>query len=351
MIGKIQAAPATAVMLILFILSPFVTAQEEDAAAAPPPDRIVLKNGSTILGTITATRDGIVSVDTDFAGSLEVAQDQILALETAEPAVLQLADGKVLDAQPIVIKDQQIVDGSTGQSFALADLAVVNPEPYELGIGYQWSGLVNFSMVMERGNSDTDELDYKLETQWLSDDDRFTVRLNGEIDEANDTEIADNWSIIGKYDYFLDGPWYVGGNVAAESDDFADLDLRYYVGPYIGRNFFDTELLFLEAELGLAYVNEDFIVAEDQEYPGANWEVHFSSNYLGGDSRLYVDHIGIWNLDETSDIILNTTFGLAFPLLFNLEAAAEVLIEYDSGAVDNVEDLDETYSFRIGYSW
>ncbi len=351
MIGKIQAAPATAVMLILFILSPFVTAQEEDAAAAPPPDRIVLKNGSTILGTITATRDGIVSVDTDFAGSLEVAQDQILALETAEPAVLQLADGKVLDAQPIVIKDQQIVDGSTGQSFALADLAVVNPEPYELGIGYQWSGLVNFSMVMERGNSDTDELDYKLETQWLSDDDRFTVRLNGEIDEANDTEIADNWSIIGKYDYFLDGPWYVGGNVAAESDDFADLDLRYYVGPYIGRNFFDTELLFLEAELGLAYVNEDFIVAEDQEYPGANWEVHFSSNYLGGDSRLYIDHIGIWNLDETSDIILNTTFGLAFPLLFNLEAAAEVLIEYDSGAVDNVEDLDETYSFRIGYSW
>jgi hypothetical protein len=310
-----------------------------------------LKNGSTILGTITATRDGIVSVDTDFAGSLEVAQDQILALETAEPAVLQLADGKVLDAQPIVIKDQQIVDGSTGQSFALADLAVVNPEPYELGIGYQWSGLVNFSMVMERGNSDTDELDYKLETQWLSDDDRFTVRLNGEIDEANDTEIADNWSIIGKYDYFLDGPWYVGGNVAAESDDFADLDLRYYVGPYVGRNFFDTELLFLEAELGLAYVNEDFIVAEDQEYPGANWEVHFSSNYLGGDSRLYIDHIGIWNLDETSDIILNTTFGLAFPLLFNLEAAAEVLIEYDSGAVDNVEDLDETYSFRIGYSW
>ena len=350
MIGKIPAAPATAVMLILFLLSPFVAAQEEDAAA-PPPDRIVLKNGSTILGTITATRDGIVSVDTDFAGSLEVAQDQILALETAEPAVLQLADGKVLDAQPIVVRDQEIVDSSSGQSFALADLAVVNPEPYELGIGYKWSGLVNFAMVMERGNSDTDELDYKLETQWLSDDDRFTVRLNGEIDEANDTEIADNWSIIGKYDYFLDGPWYVGGNVAAESDDFADLDLRYYVGPYVGRNFFDTDLLFLEAELGLAYVNEDFIVAEDQEYPGANWEVHFSSNYLGGDSRLYVDHIGIWNLDETSDLILNTTFGLAFPLLFNLEAAAEVLIEYDSGAVENVEDLDETYSFRIGYTW
>ena len=349
MIGKISTAPAVAVTLILLMLSPILVAEEE--AAAPPPDRIVLKNGSTILGTITATRDGVVSVDTDFAGSLEIAQDQIQSLGTTEPAVIQLADGKVLAAQPIVIENEQVVDATSGQSFALADLAVVNPEPYELGIGYKWSGLVNFSMVMERGNTDTDELDYKLETQWLSDDDRFTVRLNGEIDEANGIEIADNWSIIGKYDYFLDGPWYVGGNVAAESDDFADLDLRYYMGPYVGRNFYNTDLVFLEAELGLAYVNEDFIVAEDQEYPGANWELHFSSNYLGGESRLYVDHIGIWNLEETSDLILNTTFGLAFPLLFNLEAAAEVLIEYDSGAVEGIEELDETYRFRIGYSW
>jgi hypothetical protein len=349
MIGKISTAPAVAVTLILLMLSPILVAEEE--AAAPPPDRIVLKNGSTILGTITATRDGVVSVDTDFAGSLEIAQDQIQSLGTTEPAVIQLADGKVLAAQPIVIENEQVVDATSGQSFALADLAVVNPEPYELGIGYKWSGLVNFSMVMERGNTDTDELDYKLETQWLSDDDRFTVRLNGEIDEANGIEIADNWSIIGKYDYFLDGPWYVGGNVAAESDDFADLDLRYYMGPYVGRNFYNTDLVFLEAELGLAYVNEDFIVAEDQEYPGANWELHFSSNYLGGESRLYVDHIGIWNLEETSDLILNTKFGLAFPLLFNLEAAAEVLIEYDSGAVEGIEELDETYSFRIGYSW
>ena len=82
-----------------------------------------------------------------------------------------------------------------------------------------------------------------------------------------------------------------------------------------------------------------------------NWNIHAQSNYLGGDSRLYVDHIGIWDLDNTDDIILNTTFGLAFPLLFGLEGAAEILLEYDSGAVEGVEDLDQTYSLRIGYRW
>ena len=33
------------------------------------------------------------------------------------------------------------------------------------------------------------------------------------------------------------------------------------------------------------------------------------------------------------------------------EAAAEILWEYDSGAVDNVDEMDETYSLRIGYTW
>jgi putative salt-induced outer membrane protein YdiY len=337
--------------LIMTIFSVAALSQEGATESAPPPDRIVLKNGSTILGTVTATRDGVVSVDTDFAGSLEIAQDQIVAMQTATPAIIQLADGRVLDEQPIVIEDEKIIAGS-GASYALTDLAVVNPEPYELGIGYKWSGLANFAWAIERGNSDTDELDYRLDTQWLSADDRYTVRLNGEIDEANEQKSADNWTVIGKYDYFLEAEnWYVGLNAAAKQDEFADLDLRYYVGPYVGHQIFDTDLVFLEAELGLAYVNEDFITAPDQDYPGANWNVNASSNYLGGNSRLYLGHVGIWNLDETTDIILNTTIGLAFPLLYNFEAAAEILLEYDSGAVEGIEELDQTYSLRIGYTW
>jgi putative salt-induced outer membrane protein YdiY len=337
--------------LLMIFFSVAALSQEEATEPATPPDRIVLKNGSTILGTVTATRDGVVSIDTDFAGSLEIAQDQIVAMQMAAPAVIQLADGRVLDEQPIVVEDEKIIAGS-GASYALTDLAVVNPEPYELGIGYQWSGLANFAWAIERGNTETDELDYRLDTQWLSDDDRYTILINGEVDEANDQKIADNWSVTGKYDYFLQSnEWYVGVNASAEQDEFADLDLRYYLGPYVGHQFFDTDLVFLEAELGLAYVNEDFFTAPDQDYAGANWSVNGSSQYLGGDSRLYLAHVGIWNLEATTDLILNTTIGLAFPLLFNLEAAAEILLEYDSGAVEGIEKLDQTYSFRIGYTW
>lgn len=66
---------------------------------------------------------------------------------------------------------------------------------------------------------------------------------------------------------------------------------------------------------------------------------------------MYIGQLGVWNLDETSDFIVNTTFGLSFPLLWGLEAAAEILLEYDAGAVQGVEKLDETYALRLGYRW
>ncbi len=334
---------------VLFTLAGTAWAEEQVSS-----DEILLANGSKIIGKVVGVREGTIKIDTDFAGTLEIPVDQVASVQTSEAVVMQMADESLIEGQTLVIAEDQLVLADANgaeESRALDELLIVNPEPWEIGQGYDWTGLVNFAFAVERGNSDTDELDYKLESIWRSDDDRYTVKLNGEVDEANDQKNAENWTIIGKYDYFFDGPTYWGASAYAESDEFADLDLRYYIGPYIGREFLTDPMFSLSAEVGVSYVNEDFIVAPDQDYPGGNWAFHISSNYLGGDSVLYIDQLGIWNLDETSDVIVNTTFGLGFPLLFGLEAAAEILLEYDSGAVEGVEELDETYALRIGYAW
>ena len=340
--------------LVATLLCGFVsmTLQAEEAAA--PADEILLSNGSRIVGTVTGARDGVVKVDTDFAGTLEIPLDKIVSLQTVEPVVMALADDSVIEGQPLSYSEEAVtVTDASGaeKTLGLDELLIVNPEPWEIGQGYNWSGLVSFAFAIERGNSDTDELDYKLDTTWRSDDDRYTLKIDGEIDEANDVENADNWTIQGKYDNFFSERSYWGAQALAEQDQFADLDLRYLVGPYIGREFYTDPIFTLSAEVGASYVNEDFINAEDQDYTGATWAFHITSDYLGGDSRLYFDQWGVWNLDHTSDVIVNTAFGLGFPLLFGFEAAAEVLLEYDSGAVEDVEKLDETYKFRIGYAW
>jgi hypothetical protein len=335
------------VWLATLLLTSFVQAE----TTAPAQDEILLKNGSRILGQVTGARGGVVSIDTDFAGTIKVELEQIKSVNTQEPVVILMTDDSVQQDSTLVIAEEQLVLSEPGQSFPLGDLAVINPDPWELGEGYRWTGGIGFALIRQRGNTDTDEVDYKLDSKWRSKRDRYTVGANGETDEANGTKTADNWRVSGKYDYFLEEPNYVGVLAQAEKDKFQDLDLRYLLGPYFGRQFYDEPVFSLQGELGFSYVTEEYNIAEDDKYGASNWNIHASSDYLGGDSSLYFDQFGLWNLKDTADVIVNSTFGLSYPLLWNIEAAVELLLEYDSGAVADVDSLDQTYKFRIGYTW
>ncbi len=336
---------------LVWLATLLVTVLVQAETTAPAQDEILLKNGSRILGQVTGARGGVVSIDTDFAGTIKVELEQIKSVNTQDPVVILMADDSVRQDSTLVIAEEQLVLSEPGQSFPLGDLAVINPDPWELGEGYRWTGGIGFALIRQRGNTDTDEVDYKLDSKWRSKRDRYTVGANGETDEANGTKTADNWRVSGKYDYFLEEPNYVGVIAQAEKDKFQDLDLRYLLGPYFGRQFYDEPVFSLQGELGFSYVTEEYNIAEDDEYGASNWNIHASSDYLGGDSALYFDQFGLWNLKDTADVIVNSTFGLSYPLLWNIEAAVELLLEYDSGAVADVDSLDQTYKFRIGYTW
>ena len=62
--------------------------------------------------------------------------------------------------------------------------------------------------------------------------------------------------------------------------------------------------------------------------------------------------IPVYSSTSTSEKLAFTLSGereSSFPLMGDLEAAAEMLFEYDAGVVENTDDLDQTYKFRIGY--
>jgi len=336
---------------VLMTAAFLVSLSSHAGSDSPRRDLVVLSNGSRLIGTVVDSRDGVLTLKTDFAGTLSIQLDQVVSVDSAEPVVVLLADDSVHRESSLRIEKDQVAMSAAGLSVPLDTLRVINPAPWELGQGYRWSGKFGMAVAMERGNTDTDEYDVAIESVWRSIEDRYTLKGNTEQDKANNEKTKDTWEVLGKYDYFLTDPNYVGLLGFVESDKFADLNRRYLIGPYYGRQFYDIPVFSMSGELGVSYVDEDFDQAEDQDYPASNWNLHAASNILGGDSSLYFDQFGVWNLDNTSDVIVNSTFGLAFPLLFNIEAAAEVLLEYDSGAVEGVEKLDQTYNFRINYTW
>jgi len=345
-------SPRIRISLLLTLLFCFASSASFATGVTTGQDRIELDNGSILIGTFVDADSGRVEFRTDFAGTVKIDQSRIVFMDVASRVTLQMEDGSLVETEHLRVDDQTLALRRDGVSYALDQLLRINPEPWELGTGYRHSGIASTSFSLQRGNTILDEFDYKVESRWRGLRDRYTLLLEGELREANRRSTAENWSISGKYDRFQVGDYYWGFSGTAEENRFADLNLRTTTGPYVGRALFENTPFMLEVETGLSYVTEDFDDdADDQDYIGLTWNVRSETDYLGEDSRLYVDHRGVKNLDMRNALILNTTFGLGFPLIGRIQGSTEIVLDYNSGAVAGTEELDQTYRFRIGYKW
>ena len=319
------------------------------AAAA---DRFELRDGSVIIGNLKDAESGKLKIETSFAGTLSIDQELIVAMQVESPLTLQMADGTVVESQGLSVRDEELrLPDAPPENYALSQLTRINPEPWELGRGYRFSGLASLSLASQSGNTETDQIDYRVESNWRSLRDRIRLETFGQLHEANGQRNAENWTLRGRYDREQTGDWYWGVGASLEQDKFADLDLRSSIGPYLGRKFLTDPIFELEAEAGVAYTSEDFSSDEDRDYAAATWNLHIYSNVLGDERRIYYRQQGLWNLDESDNLVLNNTLGMAFPLFGGFEGAAEVVMDYNSGAVAGTEEIDQTYRFRLGYSW
>ena len=242
--------------------------------------RIVLHDGSSIVADIVDYRGDQITLSTSFSRDLKIdtalIKDIQASADDREVSTLLLKDGRRVETAPMMVTSG-IMALSDGEIIKLADVDKLNPEPWEMGQGYAWEGLASAAFTFARGNTDSDQLDVAVNTEFDSTRDRITLRANVEQDtsvvsvqtEGNGgtNEIvrsrepsADNWQVVTKYDYYLED-WtnhYLGVNASVEADKFADIRLRSYLGPYYGRKLFDGAWGKLDGELGFVWVDTDF---------------------------------------------------------------------------------------------
>ena len=371
----------------LFHLSVWASDDTVVSAAESPPARIVLMDQSVIWGEVIDIREGEVVVETQWLGEVSIDLTAIMLLESDQEIELLTKD-----QNKFALSSLQVVEGEVvledEENLAVGELYVANPEDWEEGRGYSLEGRVTSAVEFLRGNTSTDQFNADFETILRSQRDRITFRgdyaetsavvLSPEYDALGEpvlddngdqavtktsTPTIDNWAIVGKYDYFLSNSQnYLGVNLGVNADRFADIERRAYIGPYFGRKLFVDKTYQLDAELGLSYVETDFIERDYDDDPVAanspdNYFTGINLNFTGetelfdGALNLYLRQTNILNVSDMDKSIYRTTFGLRFPLLLGLEVAAEASADYDGGAAPGKEKLDEAVRFRIGYNW
>jgi hypothetical protein len=318
-------------------------------------DQLIMKNGSVLIGKLISAEEGHVVFETPFSGETEIKAENIERFRTHSPVTLMLADGSIYKNKLVDATEEGTVARAEGEPpilFQPEEIKYVNPHPWKLGEGYKWFGDVNISVKQERGNTDTGETDSDFNSIWRSLEDRYTLFGLYEYDEANGDKNKNTWSTRGKYDRFRQesADDYYGMQVAFKYDEAADLDLRTTFGPYIGRQFYSSKVLTLAGELGLVYVDEQFEVKEDNDFWGGSWEVEMTSDFIPH-VDFYINQNGILNSEDIDGVIVNTTVGLSVPVIYGIKTSLEARYEYDGGAADDIDTLDSTYRFKLGYSW
>ena len=242
--------------------------------------------------------------------------------------------------------------------YALADIDTINPEPWMLGKGHQWTGSMIFALELQSGNTDKQEIDFDLNSVWRQSEVRYTLRASGELDEANELPTSDDYTVSAKSDRFLSDTTYAGANLYFEADEFAHLKRRHMLSVYYGKQWHSKPRFRLSTEPGLAFVSESRTELDSHEAPFQRCRILRSvgtwictAPTLGPSTDSYLNQVGVWNMEDTTDIVINTRIGIRMPVRHKITLNTELKLEYDSGAPADVEELDQTFTIGFGYRW
>ena len=201
--------------------------------ADPPADTIELIDGSVISGQLLGGSSDQIVFESDAEGKLSIPFEKVVAIESHQPIVLKLSDDRVIRAPSLKLSQGQFVVMTSGgvQSYTLADIDKINPKPWMLGQGYNWTGNLTLAWEVQSGNTNKNELDYALDSVWESLTTRYTLRASGELDSiqprtSDKIKTSDDYTVIGKSDRFLTSNAYMGANLYLEADEFAHLKQR-----------------------------------------------------------------------------------------------------------------------------
>lgn len=131
----------------------------------------------------------------------------------------------------------------------------------------RWTGSVALNATYSDGNTSRRTIGSTADAEYRRPKDRTTLGFLWNYAQEEGAITDRKTQGRAKYDYFFDEKLYGLVQASAENDLQAGLDLRTTLGVGVGYQFRDTESWKLSGELGVSWVDEDFVTnADDDEY-------------------------------------------------------------------------------------
>lgn len=362
-----------AIVLAALVLALGVRAQEGSAPAAPasppPPDEVFLKNGDKLTGKIVGLKGGTLTIDTAYAGKVEVKWSEVASMNAPGGLDFVLKGGEALKSPAARSEDGSVkVDASAlaEEQLALESVEKINPAPIA------WTGNIAAGFEFKRGNIDEDSATVTGLAQRETDTDRITARgryNSSRVRNQSTGEWQANDRYIGgslQYDLFLSKDWFLYGLGSAERDRNKTLDLRYLLGVGAGWQFLQEDDLKGSLEGGVNFISESYKIYPGTTPPGTPLPVIDPNNndYFAARLALNLDWQILENLrylqytqyfpslEDKDKFLVNSQHTLRLSVTGNLFVQGGVIFDYDSQpGGPGAEKLDVKYLAQLGWSF
>ncbi len=321
-------------------------------AAGAAADEVHLKNGNRLSGTLISLSEGKLVLETDFAGRLSIDWGQVERIQTESAIEVVLTDGTSVKgtAAPDAASGrlELWLTSTTAAPLDLTQVTAINP-PVEPAV--RFNGRINVGLNKASGNTDTEtaHADAELTARSLN----HRVSTGAAYNRASKDNRKTEENMLGrlKHDYFLTPKlyWYTSG--LAEKDEFKDISLRATIGPGLGYQFFEEELMNLAVEAGPSYVYTNFDSGGSEDSVSGRWAVRFDRFFFEKLCQYYFMNEGFVSASDTSDVFMFTRTGLRFPIRDSFSLNAGFEWDWDNQPSEDTDKSDYRYILSLGYGF
>ena len=319
-------------------------------------DEVVLTSGDHLMGEVTEVSKEYIVIDTVFAKQLKINHELISELKTDSEVKIVFNDGRIVEAMLLKSENDPLTYEQNSEQLTL-DIAEIAQDPKEsialLGSHQgkvKYSGNLDIGLSRTSGNEDDEDYHGGMMLQARTDNNRYTLEATKTIEKNDGDKTQDETYGSLQWDHFINQKWYGFTSVSFEKDLEELLNLRSTYSLGSGYEFFDQDDLKMKAEIGLAYVDEDFEDDADNHYMGWRWAFDYEQawvKWLG----VFHSHEGFFSFENSEDINVRSSTGLKFPLNDHINAKLEANIDWNRSPAEGTTGTDKEYIFTLGYEF
>ncbi|MBL4576482.1 MAG: DUF481 domain-containing protein [Opitutaceae bacterium] len=327
-------------------------------------DTVTTKDGSVIKGKILSSSDGIIQIETTFAGIVSISQDEVISFTSDEPLFVELVDGNTLLGTVSPSKEGLKINASNGdfqtETNAVTEIWREGDEsPSEKkqkaereALKNKWAYDAAVNIGGSSGNSDRSNFGVAFKATRSGPDD--TLKFYTSIDQAEESGTTTANEIKGGIDYSHviseKTSWYA--RVELESDEIEAIDLRTTTAFGIGYNLINTDVQTLEVRAGLAYRYESFDNGTNFDSPGLDFGLSHTYAFAPWGSLINeltynptFDDFGNYRITHESSFEMPISTGEMWKMRVGLSS------DYSSIPAPSNEKMDTKYFVRLLLNW